>query len=94
MADDKNTPSILSIRSLEKSFGSLNVLKDIGKNKMFLLIMGIIFAAQFVFVSVGGDVLKVHALIPTTWLVCAVIAILVILVGTVAKVFNGKKQEA
>ena len=29
MADDKNTPSILSIRSLEKSFGSLNVLKDI-----------------------------------------------------------------
>ena len=29
MADDKNTPSILSIRSLEKSFGSLNVHKDI-----------------------------------------------------------------
>lgn len=29
MADDKKTPSILSIRSLEKSFGSLNVLKDI-----------------------------------------------------------------
>ena len=29
MADDKNTPSILSIRSLEKSFGSLNVLRDI-----------------------------------------------------------------
>ena len=29
MADEKNTPSILSIRSLEKSFGSLSVLKDI-----------------------------------------------------------------
>ncbi len=29
MADEKNTPSILSIRSLEKSFGFLSVLKDI-----------------------------------------------------------------
>ena len=70
----------------------LNVFKGIGRNKMFLLIMGVIFAAQFIFVTVGGEVLKVHALTPTTWLVCAVIALLVIVVGTVAKILNGKKE--
>ena len=71
----------------------LNVFQGIGRNKMFLLIMGIIFAAQFIFVSIGGDVLKVHALTPTTWLVCIVIAILVIVVGTVAKVLTGTKEK-
>ena len=72
----------------------LNVFEKIGRNKMFLLIMGIILAAQFVFVTIGGDVLGTRALTPTTWLVCAVIALLVIVVGTVAKVLSGKKKEA
>ena len=70
----------------------LNVFEGIGRNKMFLLIMGIIFAAQFIFVTVGGDVLKTRPLTATTWLVCAVIAFLVIAVGTLSKVINGKKQ--
>ena len=53
--------------------------------------MGVIFLAQFVFVSIGGDVLSVRPLSATTWLVCCVIAFLVILVGTLVKTMNAKK---
>ena len=55
-----------------------NVFEHLGRNKNFLIVMGIIFLAQFIFVSIGGDVLNVHPLTATTWLVCAVIAFLVI----------------
>ena len=70
----------------------LNVFENLGRNRNFLIVMGIIFLAQFIFIEIGGDVLSVRPLTATTWLVCAVIAILVIAVGTVAKVINGKKQ--
>ena len=70
----------------------LNVFEGIGRNKMFLLIMGVILAAQFVFVTIGGDVLKTRALTSTTWLVCCAIAFLVIVVGTIAKILSKKKN--
>jgi len=53
--------------------------------------MGAIFLAQFVFVTFGGEVLRVHALNPTTWLTCAVIAFLVIPIDVIRKSIMGKK---
>ena len=69
----------------------INVFENLGRNKNFLIVMGTIFLAQFIFVSVGGQVLSVHPLSATTWLVCCALAFLVILVGTLVKSMNGKK---
>ena len=69
-----------------------NVFENIGRNRNFLIVMGVIFLAQFIFVTIGGEVLSVHALTATTWLVCAVIAFLVIPIDVLRKVVMGKKQ--
>ena len=53
--------------------------------------MGLSFVAQFVFVTIGGDVLSVHALTSTTWLVCAVIAFLVIPLDVIRKAVTRKQ---
>ena len=68
------------------------MFENIGRNRNFLIVMGVIFLAQFVFVTFGGTVLSVHALTATTWLVCAVIAFLVIPIDVIRKVLMGKKQ--
>ena len=68
-----------------------NVFENIGRNRNFLIVMGVIFLAQFIFVTVGGQVLSVHALAATTWLVCAVIAFLVIPINVIRKVIMNKK---
>lgn len=68
-----------------------NVFENIGRNRNFLIVMGVIFLAQFIFVTIGGQVLNVHALTATTWLVCAVIAFLVIPIDVVRKAIMGKK---
>ena len=46
---------------------------------------------KFIFVTVGGQVLSVHALTATTWLVCAVLAFLVIPIDVIRKAVMGKK---
>ncbi|MBQ6347125.1 MAG: calcium-translocating P-type ATPase, PMCA-type [Clostridia bacterium] len=68
-----------------------NVFENIGRNRNFLIVMGVIFLAQFIFVTIGGQVLSVHALTATTWLVCAVIAFLVIPIDVIRKVIMNKK---
>ena len=68
-----------------------NVFENIGRNRNFLIVMGVIFLAQFIFVTFGGEVLSVHALTATTWLVCAVIAFLVIPIDVIRKVIMNKK---
>ena len=56
------------------------------------IVMGVIFLAQFIFVTICGEVLSVHALTATTWLVCAVLAFLVIPIDVCRKVFMNKKD--
>ena len=72
----------------------VNVFEQIGRNRNFLLVMGLIFVAQFVFVTLGGTVLSVHALTSTTWLVCAVIAFLIIPIDVIRKVLMNRKDNA
>jgi len=63
----------------------LNVLKHISLNPQFLVIMGLILVIQFVFVTFGGELLSVEPLAPMHWLLCAMIAVLVIPLDIVRK---------
>lgn len=56
----------------------LNIFNNIGKNKSFIIVMLSIFILQFVFVTFGGEFLDVHSLQPMSWLVCIILAVLVI----------------
>ncbi len=63
----------------------LNVFEHLGRNKNFLLVMGAIFLIQFVFVMIGGDVLSVTPLNAVTWVICLLIAFLVIPIDIIRK---------
>ena len=63
----------------------INIFKGIFKNVNFLLVMFGIFAMQYVFVTFGGEVLSVHSLSPKSWLVCVILAVLVIPIDMIRK---------
>ena len=63
----------------------INVLNGIGKNKNFLLVMLAIFAAQFIFVTFGGEALSVEPLQPMHWLLCIGFSIAVIPIDMIRK---------
>lgn len=56
----------------------LNVLANINGNNNFIVVMLTIFAMQFVFVTFGGEMLSVESLTPGSWLLCGIIAFMVI----------------
>ena len=68
----------------------LNPFEGLGRNKNFLLVMLVIFAMQFVFVTFGGPVLSVEALTPASWLICVVMAFLVIPIDVIRKAIMKK----
>ncbi len=70
----------------------INIFQNIGKNKSFLIVMLSIFILQFVFVTFGGEFLSVEALSPMGWVICLVLAILVIPIDMIRKLFMNKKQ--
>lgn len=68
----------------------VNPFEGLGRNKNFLIVMFAIFALQFVFVTFGGEVLSVEALSPQSWLVCIVMAFLVIPIDVIRKLIMNK----
>ena len=68
----------------------MNPFEGIGRNKSFLIVMFAIFAMQFVFVTFGGNVLSVESLSPSAWLICIILAFLVIPIDMVRKAFTKK----
>ena len=56
----------------------VNPFEHIGRNKNFLLVMGTIFLMQFVFVTFGGEVLSVERLSAHSWMICLMLAFMVI----------------
>lgn len=70
----------------------INVFKGMGGNKNFLRVMCSILVIQFVFVTFGGDVLSVEPLSLKTWLICIVLAFLVIPIDMIRKAVTGKKS--
>lgn len=69
----------------------MNPFEGLGRNKKFLVVMFAIFAMQFVFVTFGGNVLSVESLSPMSWLICVVLAFLVIPIDMVRKAFTKEK---
>ena len=70
----------------------INVFEHLGRNRNFLIVMGSILIMQFVFVTFGGNFLSVQALSPQSWLVCLVLALLVIPIDMIRKaIMNPKK---
>ena len=70
----------------------VNVLKNIGCNKNFILVMVSIFVMQFIFVTFGGDVLSVESLSVKSWIICAVLAFLVIPIDMIRKAIMSNKK--
>lgn len=63
----------------------LNPFENLMRNKNFLLVMLSIFVMQFVFVTFGGEVLSVESLSLKSWLICLVLAFMVIPIDMVRK---------
>ena len=63
----------------------INPFEGLGRNKNFPIVMLAIFALQFVFVTFGGDFLKVEALSLSTWGICIVMAFLIIPIDMIRK---------
>ncbi len=71
----------------------INPFEGLGRNRNFLLVMLAIFAMQFVFVTFGGPVLSVEALSPMSWLICLVLAFLVIPIDMVRKAVMHRSRD-
>ncbi|MCL1982731.1 MAG: HAD-IC family P-type ATPase, partial [Clostridiales bacterium] len=63
----------------------MNPFENLGRNKNFIVVMLIIFAMQFVFVTFGGAALNVEPLSIATWCICVVLAVMVIPIDMVRK---------
>ncbi len=63
----------------------INIFKNLGRNKNFILVMLGIFILQFVFVTFGGKVLSVESLSWQSWLICLGLAFLVIPIDMIRK---------
>ena len=70
----------------------LNPFYEIQRNRNFLLVMGSIFALQFVFVTFGGPALSVEPLTPASWLICAALSFLVIPIDMLRKFLKGQRN--
>ena len=72
----------------------MNVFENLGRNKTFLIVMGVLLLVQFVFVTFGGAPLSVEALNAKTWLVCIVLAFLVIPIDMIRKAIMGAPKAS
>ena len=69
----------------------LNVFKGIGKNKNFIYVMISILVLQFVFITFGGEVLSVETLNIKSWIICIVMALMIIPIDMLRKAITRKK---
>ena len=70
---------------------NINVFEHMGRNKNFLRVMVTLLVIQFVFVTFGGEFLSVEALNLKTWLICIVLAFMVVPIDIVRKLVTNKK---
>ena len=63
----------------------INPFENLGRNRNFLLVMLSIFVLQFVFVTFGGEILSVEPLTTASWLLCVLLAFLVIPIDMIRK---------
>lgn len=70
----------------------INVFEGLGRNKTFIWVMLAIFVLQFVFVTFGGEVLSVESLNFSGWIICLVMAFLIIPIDMVRKAILHKNK--
>ncbi len=70
----------------------MNVFEGIGRNRNFLLVTLSLLLLQFVFITFGGEALSVEALSPSAWLICFILAFLVIPIDIIRKAVIGKRS--
>ena len=68
----------------------INPFENLGRNRNFLIVMGSIFLLQFIFVMFGGSVLNVERLTPQSWLICIILAFMVIPIDMIRKAIMSK----
>lgn len=73
---------------------NINIFKGLLKNRAFLIVMGIIFISQFIFVTFGGQFLSVEALSPKAWAICIVLALMVIPIDLLRKLIVGLVRDS
>jgi len=72
----------------------MNVFEHLGRNRNFLLVMGGVFVLQYIFVTCGGEVLRVMPLNPRTWAICLAAAFMVIPLDLLRKsAVNARKRR-
>lgn len=71
----------------------MNPFESLGRNKNFILVMLSIFVLQFIFVTFGGSVLSVEALSPQAWLICIILAFLVIPIDMIRKLCTRNRSS-
>jgi len=82
----------ITFNGLNARTENVNVVENIGRNKSFLIVMGALLLIQFVFVTFGGEVLSVEPLSVKTWLICIVLAFLVVPIDMIRKTVTGNKS--
>ena len=70
--------------------GHINPFENIGRNRNFVLVMISIFVMQFLFVTFGGEVLSVESLSVKSWLICIILAFMVIPIDMIRKIVTKK----
>lgn len=70
----------------------LNIFENIGKNKMFLYIMGVIAAVQVLMTFIGGAILRTAPLTLSEWGVVVLLSLIVLPVGTLRKLIFPHKN--
>ena len=63
----------------------INPFENIGRNRNFILVMISIFVMQFVFVTFGGEFLSVESLSIKSWIICLILAFMVIPIDMLRK---------
>ena len=70
--------------------GHINPFENIGRNRNFVLVMISIFVMQFLFVTFGGEILSVESLSVKSWLICIILAFMVIPIDIIRKIVTKK----
>lgn len=63
----------------------INAFEHIGRNRNFLLVISAILVLQFVFITFGGAVLHVQAMSSSNWIVCFIVALMIIPIDMIRK---------
>ena len=71
---------------------SMNLFENIAKNKRFLTVMGLVALIQVIMVYVGGELLRTVPISLKSWIIVAILAILVIPIDLIRKLLTKNKS--